>query len=270
MSKQQKVEVIKHFDAWSAQYEKEVWGRDTYFHRRLKNQVMNAILKSNKQRILELGVGPGIYLKYFIQKRHDATGIDISLEMLRITKNKLKSAGYNDYNLVLADAEYLPFRFGAFNLINCIEMLRHLPQPYKTIWKVIREARRVVTKQGSLLINVPNILFPLNLFSVIYYTIPRNIMRLFNKKIGFQYSQNVSFPHFPVLYNEPEDHMYNLLFMKMLSNNLHLKISKLKGIFFFPAVPKIFFALLKKVDLILGSSFWLFFAYSVYMELNHL
>jgi ubiquinone/menaquinone biosynthesis C-methylase UbiE len=247
-----------------------VWDRDKYFHELLKTQVFNAILNTLEQKVLELGVGTGIYLEQFILKGHYVTGVDISIEMLRISKNKLKAKGYNSFDLILADAEYLPFRKGVFDIINCIEMLRHLPEPYKTIWKVFGENRNVLKKLGSLLITIPNILFPLNLFSVFYYIIPRYLMRLFHRKIGFhQNQQYISFPHFPVLYNEPEDHMFNLLFLKRLINNSNLKIAKLKGIFFFPACPKIFFSMLQKLDMILGSSFWVFLAYSFFIKLNH-
>jgi len=266
MSNQEKSEVIKHFNAWAAHYENEIWGRDKYFHQLLKKQVLNVILTAIRQRILELGVGPGIYMEKFIQQSHSVIGVDSSIQMLKVTRNKLKERGYNIINLVLADAEYLPFRTRVFDIINCIEVLRHLPHPYQTIWKVFREKVRVITKQGSLIITAPNILFPLNLFSVFYYIIPRTILRLFNKKIGFHYSnRNVSFPHFPVLYNEPEDHMYNLWFMKRLINNFNLKISNLKGIFFFPACPKIFFPILSRLDTILRSSFWIVLAYSFFI-----
>jgi SAM-dependent methyltransferase len=260
---------MKHFSAWSAHYETEVWGRDKYFHKLLKKQVFHTILNAVEQKILEVGVGPGIYLEQFILKRHQVIGIDISTEMLRISRNKLKDKGYDTFNLISADAEFLPFRSGVFDIINCIEVLRHLPYPYKTIWKVFREEERVLIKGGTSLITIPNILFPLNLFSVFYYMIPRNIMRLFNKKIGFQYNQKVSFPHFPVLYNEPEDHMFNLLFIRRLIKNSRLKMSHLKGIFFFPACPKKFFPLMYRIDTILGSSFWIVLAYSFFIEMKH-
>jgi len=271
MSNQQKKEVIKHFNAWSAHYEAEVWGRDKYFHELLKKQVFSTILNAVKQKILELGVGPGIYLEQFILERHYVIGVDISIEMLRLSRKKLKTKGYDIVNLLSADAEHLPFRRGVFDLVNCIEVLRHLSHPYTTIWKVFREQKRVITKQGSILITIPNILFPLNLFSVFYYIIPRYLMRLFHKKIGFHSNhQNISFPHFPVLYNEPEDHMYNLFFIKKLIHNSQLKISQLKGIFSFPACPKALFSFVQKLDIILGSSLWIFLAYSFFVKMRHL
>ena len=158
MSKQEKSEVIHHFDAWSAHYEKEVWVRDKYFHRLIKKQVLNAISNTIGQEILELGVGSGIYLDQLIQKGHFVTGADISIEMIKVSKKKLKRKGHNIFNLVLCDAEFLPFRNSIFDVISCIEVLRHLPTPYKTLWTVFRESLRILTKDGSLLITVPNIL----------------------------------------------------------------------------------------------------------------
>jgi len=268
MSAERKSQVIQHFDAWSAHYESEVWKRDQYFHQLLKEHVLNASPKNLQQKLLEMGVGTGIYLEEFILRTYCVTGIDISLEMLRISKKKLNTKGLNIFNLILADVEYLPFRNESFEVLNCIEVLRHLPEPGKTIWNVFREAKRVMKNSGSFLITIPNIVFPVNLFSVFYYIIPRNLMRLLHRKVGFQYSQKVSFPHFPVLYNEPEDHMYNLWFVKNLITKSRLRISKLRGIFLFPAVPKFFFPILRKVDLILGSSFWLFLAYTFFIKMK--
>ena len=265
---QRKKEIIKHFDAWSASYEQEVWTRDKYFHYRIKKLVLDLVPENKSQKILELGVGPGIYYKVFAQRNHYVIGIDISKEMLKKTRTNLKINYYNTSNLILADAEFLPFRINSIDIINCIEVLRHLPQPYKTIWNVFREMQRILSKQGFILLTLPNILFPLNLFSVIYYMIPRYIMRLFHKGIGYHYNSKNSFPHFPVLYNEPEDHMFNLFFMKTLSKRTNLKITLLKGIFFFPACPKILQSIFKRINSALETSHWKFLAYSFFIQLN--
>jgi len=264
----QKKEVINHFDSWSATYEAEVWHRDEFFHKNLQRWVFNSIEASKDQVILELGVGPGVYYEKFLQGNHKVIGIDVSFKMIQVTSKKLKEKGYNTLNFVLGDGEFLPFKEETFDITNCIEVLRHLPQPYKTIWRVFRELRRVISQDGDILVNLPNILFPLNLVSVIYYMIPRFFTRLFNKKIGFQYDQNVSFPHFPVLYNEPEDHMYNILFIRSLIRNTKLKAPLLKGVFFFPACPKLLFSLFKKIDRVLGLSPFTFLAYAFLIKLK--
>ena len=265
---QQKKEVIKHFNAWSSTYEREVWSRDKYFHRMTEILVMNSIQGKEKMNILELGVGPGIYLKEFIQRSHFAVGLDFSVDMLRIAKKKLEKNHCNIVNLVLADAEFLPFRDSIFDVINCIEVLRHLTKPYVTIWNIFKEMNRKLTRRGFILITMPNILFPINLFWVIYYSIPRNIMRFFHIEVGLHHNQKSSFPHFPVLYNEPEDHMYNIFFIKSLLSRTNLKISLLKGIFFFPACPKLLLKLINIIDRILGASYLSFLAYSFFIKLR--
>ncbi len=265
---EQKREVIKHFDAWSASYEDEIWNRDKYFHHGIRNLVLNLLFKYKKQKILELGLGPGIYFNKFIERNHYVIGVDISWDMLKQAKVKMRKNHFNLFNFVLADAEFLPFRKDSFDTINCIEVLRHLPRPYKTIWNVFREMERTITKKGFVLITLPNILFPLNLFSVVYYTIPRTFLRLFKKKIGFHQGANVSFPHFPVLYNEPEDHMFNLLFIKKLTNKTKLKITHLKGIFFFPACPKMLFPIFNKINQVLSTTRLAFLAYSFLIMLR--
>ncbi|MHA1267689.1 MAG: class I SAM-dependent methyltransferase [Candidatus Helarchaeota archaeon] len=268
MVNQQKKEVLKHFDAWAVYYENEIWNRDKYFHRFLYKQVLNIVLILTDQTILELGVGPGIYLERFVQKEHHVIGVDISLNMLKITRKKLRKKYYEQFHLILADAEYLPFRKNIFNIVNCIEVLRHLPNPYKTIWHVFNEVKRIMKNGGSFLISIPNILFPLNQFSVFYYIIPRILLLLFNKKIGYHYNKTGSFPHFPVLYNEPEDHMYNLWFVKKIIRKLHLETTTLQGIFFFPACPRIFFPIVQKLNSLMRSSFWLILAYSFFLKIS--
>ena len=265
---QQKKEVIKHFDAWTISYEQEIWTRDKYFHNRIKELVLNLVPEIKSQRILELGVGPGIYYKLFVRRHHYVIGMDISKEMLKETRANLKKIHYNGSNLILADAEFLPFRTNSFDIVNCIEVLRHLPQPYKIIWNVFREMQRILSRQGFILLTVPNILFPLNIFWVIYYMIPRYIMRIFHKGIGYHYNSKGSFPHFPVLYNEPEDHMFNLFFMKKLSFRTNLKNFSMKGIFFFPACPKVFQSLFKRINSALETSCWKFLAYSFFIKMN--
>ena len=267
---QQKIEVKKHFDAWSRTYEQEIWIRDRYFHNHVKKLVLRSISNDQMLKILELGTGTGVYLEEFIRCTHYIIGMDISIEMLKISKEKMREHGYNSFDLILADIESLPFRDKSFDVINCIEVIRHLPRPYKQLWEVFNEFKRIITIKGSVLITLPNILFPLNVFSIIYYIIPLKILKIFNKKVGFHYGQSKSFPHFPVLYNEPEDHMYNLLFIKKLSRNRRLKISWLKGIFFFPSCPKILSSIFRKLDEVLGTSIWAFLAYSFLIKLNRL
>ncbi|NVM52176.1 MAG: class I SAM-dependent methyltransferase [Candidatus Helarchaeota archaeon] len=265
---QQKKEVIKHFDAWSASYEQEVWSRDKHFHKLIKEMVINSIQITTEQNILELGVGTGIYLKDFFRGNHFVIGMDISAKMLKKSKEKIEKYHINVLNLVLADAEFLPFRGNTFDIINCIEVLRHLPNPYKKIWNVFKEMYRILKIQGSILATLPNILFPLNLFWVFYYFIPLKIMKRFHKGIGIHYNQKRSFPHFPVLYNEPEDHMFNIFFIRSLINRTNLKLNSLRGIFFFPACPKILFPIIKKMNKILGTSIWAALAYAFFIKLN--
>lgn len=267
---QRKKEVIKHFDAWSASYEQEVWTRDKYFHEMIESWVLKSISKIEEQKILELGVGPGIYAKKFLERTNFVINVDISYEMLKIAKNNLEKDNddNNLLNFVLADAQFLPFRNNIFDIINCIEVLRHLPQPYKIIWTIFIEMHRVITKHGSILITIPNILFPLNLLWIFYYKIPLNFLRLFHKKIGYHYDRNASFPHFPVLYNEPEDHMYNFFFLKKLIRKFNLNIFQFLGNFFFPACPKILFPIFKKINKVLGRSPWKFLAYSFLIKLE--
>jgi len=54
---------------------------------------------------------------------------------------------------IIADAHYLPFRNEVFDRIFCIEVLEHLNSPLKAL----NEIRRVLNKNGVIIVTVPNL-----------------------------------------------------------------------------------------------------------------
>ncbi|ABA22233.1 conserved hypothetical protein [Trichormus variabilis ATCC 29413] len=93
--------------------------------------------KPTKQdiRILDAGCGSGVGTEYLVHLNPQAqvVGIDLSAGTLAVAKERCQRSGANRvefHHLSLYDVEQLP---GEFNLINCVGVLHHLPDPIRGI-----------------------------------------------------------------------------------------------------------------------------------------
>jgi 2-polyprenyl-3-methyl-5-hydroxy-6-metoxy-1,4-benzoquinol methylase len=86
-------------------------------------------------RILDAGCGTGVGTEYLVHLNPDAqiTAIDFSSRALAVAKERCQRSGANRvefHHLSLYDVEELP---GEFDLINCVGVLHHLPDPHPGI-----------------------------------------------------------------------------------------------------------------------------------------
>lgn len=93
--------------------------------------------KPQKQdiRILDAGCGSGVSTEYLVHLNPQAqvVGIDLSAGTLEVAKERCKRSGADRvefHHLSLYDVEQLP---GEFDLINCVGVLHHLPDPIRGI-----------------------------------------------------------------------------------------------------------------------------------------
>lgn len=100
-------------------------------------------LKLKNTNILEIGCGTGKNLEV-LSKFGETWGLDNSKEAIKFCKRR----GLN--NLVLGDAENIPFSKGKFNLIILLDVLEHTDDI-----KSIKEISRVLAPKGYLIITVP-------------------------------------------------------------------------------------------------------------------
>jgi len=110
--------------------------------------------------ILDCGCGTGFLLKRLHEEGYNfLVGLDITPEMLREAKILLG----NTADLVLADAEELPFRAKSLDVILCRGTLHHIPQFRKTVSEIARSLRG----NGILLLSETNeslVLKPFRIF----------------------------------------------------------------------------------------------------------
>ena len=97
--------------------------------------------------ILEIGSGGG-YASYYIKL---AGGNYFPLDISTLNLEKIKHKYQGNIFPVSADAYYLPFLSGSFDLIILSEVLEHLAEPLKALLEI----NRVLKKNGSLIVSVP-------------------------------------------------------------------------------------------------------------------
>ena len=109
-----------------------------------------------RERVLDVGCGTGRHTIEACLWPSRTVGLDLSREDLRKARYMLadrqrrgKALGHADF--VIADAQHLPFRAGAFDKVICTETLEHVQDDEAGI----RELHRVLRLGGDMAISVP-------------------------------------------------------------------------------------------------------------------
>lgn len=92
---------------------------------------------------LVVGAGSGMDSEYLARQGLWVIGADLSLEALCRAKERARRYGVN-YDLVVADAEHLPFRADAVNLAFVHDCLHHLPDPFAAVREMARVSSKAV------------------------------------------------------------------------------------------------------------------------------
>jgi len=89
------------------------------------------------KKVLEIGVGVGTDHLELAKAGAILTGIDITPKSIELTKKNLELHGYKS-NLLVADAENLPFEDNSFDVVYSFGVLHHVPDTQKAIHEVYR------------------------------------------------------------------------------------------------------------------------------------
>ncbi len=90
---------------------------------------------------LEVGTATGRFIGFAERMGWDYTGLDISGQMLRLSKN-------NGCKLVQGDAENIPVRSSSFDTVVCLHTFHFLPNPIQCI----KESYRVLKDGGHIIL----------------------------------------------------------------------------------------------------------------------
>ncbi|MBI2993766.1 MAG: class I SAM-dependent methyltransferase [Gammaproteobacteria bacterium] len=109
------------------------------------DSIVRSVCATRGSRFLELGVGTGRFALPIVRRGYRLTGIDISENMLRNFRGKLRHSGLAA-RLLKADAGSLPFADGVFDVVMAMLVLHWMPDFRKTL----SETRRVLRGDGCL------------------------------------------------------------------------------------------------------------------------
>jgi phosphatidylethanolamine/phosphatidyl-N-methylethanolamine N-methyltransferase len=98
-------------------------------------------------RVLDVGVGTGLSLSLF--PRHcEVVGIDLSGEMLKKARKKVKTNGMDNVELIEMDAMNVDFKDDSFDKVFISHVVSVVPDPYR----VMGEVRRVCKNGGQVVV----------------------------------------------------------------------------------------------------------------------
>ena len=122
------------------------------FERGLRRKGLHLLSVTLSEVVLEVGVGTGYSLKEianFVGEKGKAHGIDVTPQMLELTRKRLKKAGFMDrVELYEGDARRMPYQNGKFDAVYMASTLELFDTP--DIPVVLREVKRVLKPSGRL------------------------------------------------------------------------------------------------------------------------
>ena len=142
MSQQRETERVREiFDASAAQYDKGM----AFNEKLLFGDGRAWACSQARGQVLEIAIGTGLNLPFY-PADVKITGIEISPAMLKIARRRARSLG-RQVELVLGDAQALPFPDQHFETVVCTIALCSIPddrQAVAEIWRVLRPGGRFV------------------------------------------------------------------------------------------------------------------------------
>lgn len=101
--------------------------------------------------ILEVGCGTGGLLAAAMRAGRSILGVDIAARWLVVARRRLTDLGY-PANLIVAEAERLPWPEASFDIVVADSLLEHLDDPARGL----AECRRVLRPGGTIVVWSPN------------------------------------------------------------------------------------------------------------------
>ncbi len=121
-----KQNVIDRYNATSEGYY-ELYGEEQT--RKYRKALEHAQTRGKK--VLDVGCGSGLFFSYIAGQAELVVGMDVSRKLLQ--KAKLHAHGFGDVEVVLADADHLPFRGEVFGAVFAFTVLQNMPKPEETL-----------------------------------------------------------------------------------------------------------------------------------------
>lgn len=104
------------------------------------------------RKILDIGCGGGILAEALAQRGARVTGIDMAEMSLEVARLHLGESGLDiDYQLIAAE-QFADGNPGKFDIVTCLEMLEHVPDPAS----IVSAAARALKPDGRVVLSTLN------------------------------------------------------------------------------------------------------------------
>jgi ubiquinone/menaquinone biosynthesis C-methylase UbiE len=170
-----------------------------------------------EQVVIEVGCGVGGFLVNISKKScKEVVGLDVSLKAVHMAKDLAKHFGfYEKVNLVVGDAQFLPFKGDVGDIVVCSETLEHVPDYERAFDELVRITKSV----GYLCLTIPNFL------STAFF---ENLILLLKGQPGYVKSQVCV----------EKEHVFHIFKLKRLLNRQKVKIVEFRSTDFLHLPPR--------------------------------
>lgn len=137
--------VMQYYSSRAKDYDRQkrrTWGSDHGFGIEVTEQLLEALASYDGKAMLEVGVGTGRNAAVLFGKiKPWFVGLDLSKEMLELAKTRT-SAFKQHVDLILGDAEYLPFADFAFDAIICMSVMHYFPSQTEALMALLKALKK--------------------------------------------------------------------------------------------------------------------------------
>ncbi|MEM2466744.1 MAG: class I SAM-dependent methyltransferase [Candidatus Bathyarchaeia archaeon] len=161
---------IQHYDLMAKSYDEQYAEEQ----RAKIETAIKSIKIGGNCLILDCGCGTGLLFEYIAEKAVMVVGLDISRKILAEAERRAKAFG--NVCLVLADADYLPFRDHAFSHVFAVTLLQNMPDPERTLAEICRVAK----KDAYMVITGLKKKFSLEIFWGLLHKLDLNVIEISN------------------------------------------------------------------------------------------
>ena len=138
----------KEFNSWAKTY-------DNFFNHLFfsfsNKKVVNLINFNKNSSILDVGSGTGILIEQLVSNKNlRIYGLDLSPEMVRISKEKFKKN--KNVTIALGSAVKMPFKNNSFDYVTCSHSFHHHPsslQSLKEMYRVLKHHGKIIILDAS-------------------------------------------------------------------------------------------------------------------------
>lgn len=178
-------------------------------------KVIHLFNNPSKKFFLDIGTGTGRVARSLLSLGNDVVGLDVSSDRLSLALKKYKNLKTEqNYHLLLADAQYLPFKKEVFDNVLSIRVLKYL----KNSKMGFSEISRVIKNKGLCVLELSNIFG--------YESLWLFLFKLLGK--GKQYAENMGAYY----------HLFNIFEVIHIFRSLELVVISKKS---WHKIPTVFF-----------------------------